>query len=121
MKSRSFKQWLGVGALALGATIVQFSSVNPAVAGLPAGKVKVRVGDLDLGQQSDVARLYQRIHDAAIDACGADQLTRTRMVSTTQQLCVDDAIATGVSQVHNEQLSAYASNGNRPRASANRD
>jgi hypothetical protein len=65
MKPRSFKQWLGVGALALGATIVQFSSVSPAIAGVP------------------------------------------------------EAIATAVSQVHNEQLSAYVQDENRSRASAN--
>ena len=118
MKSRSFKQWLGVGALALGATIVQFSSVSPAIAGVPAGQVKVRVSDLDLGQQANVARLYQRIRDAAVDACGAEQLTGTRLLSSTQQHCVDEAIATAVSQVHNEQLSAYVPVGNRSRASA---
>jgi UrcA family protein len=107
MKSRSFKQWLGVGALTIAATIVQFASVSPAVAAVPAGQVKVRVGDLDLGQQADVAQLYQRIRNAAVDACGADELTGTRLLSTAQQHCVDEAIATAVSKVHNEQLSAF--------------
>ena len=121
MKSRSFKQWLGVGVLALGATIVQFSSVNPAFAAVPAGQVRVRMGDLDLGQQADVARLYQRIRNAAVDACGADQLTGTRLLSTAQQHCVDEAIATAVSQVHNEQLSAYVPGGNTPPGSVERE
>lgn len=107
MKSRSFKQWLGVGALALGATIVQFAAVNPATAAVPAGQVKVRVGDLDLGQQANVARLYQRIRGAAVDACGADELTGTRLLTASQQHCVDEAIATAASQVHNDELSAY--------------
>ena len=113
MKSRSLKQWLGVGALALGATIVQFSSVSPAIAGVPAGEVKVRVSDLDLGHQADVALLYQRIRIAAVDACGAEQLTGTRLLSTSQKHCVDEAISTAVSQVHNEHLSAYVEGGSR--------
>lgn len=119
MKSRSFKQWLGVGALAVGATIVQFSSVSPSIAAVPAGQVKVRVSDLDLGQQADVARLYQRIRDAAVDACGAEELTATRLLTLSQQHCVDEAIATAVSQVHNEQLSSYVEGGNRSSARAN--
>jgi len=121
MKPRSFKQWLGVGALAIGTTIVQFSSVNPAFAEVPAGHVKVRMGDLDLGRPADVARLYQRIRDAAVDACGADQLTGTRLLSTAQQHCVDEAIATAVSRVHDERLSSFVPGAGAPRAGADRD
>jgi UrcA family protein len=106
MKSRSFKQWLGVGALALGATSVQFASVAPATAGIPEGRVSVSFGDLDLGKQAEVAQLFKRIRNAAIAACGAEEITATRLLSTEQQVCVDDAIATAVSQVHNERLSA---------------
>ena len=118
MKARSFKQWMGVGALALSATVVQVSFVSSAFAGVPAGQVKVRISDLDLNKKADVVRLYHRIRNAAISACGADELTGTRLLSSGQQHCVDEAIAAAVSQLHNDQLTAYLQGGKGSTATA---
>jgi UrcA family protein len=107
MKAPGFARLAGVGMLAIGATIVQASFVNVAFAGVPAGEQAIRIGDLDLNKSADVARLYKRIRVAAESACGVDALTGTRLLSGGQRKCVEETVATTVTQLHNEQLSAY--------------
>jgi UrcA family protein len=107
METSKFVRLAGLGLLAIGATIVQAAFVNAASAGVPEGQQAVRVGDLDLNKSADVARLYKRIRAAAESACGAGPVTGTRLPTSGQRNCVEEAIATTVAQLHNEQLSAY--------------
>jgi len=107
MKAGKFARLAGAGMLAIGATIVQASFVNAASAGVPAGPMAVRISDLDLNKSADVARLYKRIRAAAETSCGVDSLTGTRLLTSGQRNCVEEAVTTAVAQVHNEQLSAY--------------
>ena len=119
MNTPRFTRLAGMGMLAISATIVQASFVNSASAGVPAGEIKVRVSDLDLGKSTDVARLYKRIRTAAESACGVDELTGTRLLSGSQQHCVDEIVATAVANVHNDRLSALHQQGSKnPRAAA---
>jgi len=107
MKSRSFKQWLGVGALALGATIVQASFINAAQAAEEPGTAAVRIGDLDLASAADVATLYQRINSAATLVCAADPVTGAKLFGNDKARCVAASEAQAVAQVRSAELSAF--------------
>jgi UrcA family protein len=107
MKTRSFKQWLGVGALALGATIVQASFINAAQAAEEPGTVTVRVSDLNLASAADVATLYQRINSAASLVCAEDTATGAKLFGNAKARCVAASVARAVEQVHSSVLSAY--------------
>lgn len=107
MKTSGFARLAGVSMLALGATIVQASFVNTAFAGAPAGEQAVRTGDLDLNKSADVARLYNRIRAAAESVCGVGPVTGTLLPGNGHLHCVEEAVATTVARMHNEQLSAF--------------
>lgn len=119
MKASEFARLVGLGLLAIGATVVQASFVSTAFAGVPAGQQVVRLGDLDLNKSADVARLYRRIQAAAESACGAEPVTGSHLLSSSQRSCVEKAVGTAVARVHNEQLSAlHQGKSNSPKAAA---
>ncbi len=107
MKTRSFKQWLGVGVLAFSATILQASFINAAQAAEEPGTVTVRVSDLDLTSAADVATLYQRINSAASLVCAEDTATGAKLFGNAKARCVAASVARAVEQVHSPVLSAY--------------
>ena len=65
MKKYSLAQNLGIGMLAVCATVVQASFVMAAHATDAPPAQAIRSSDLDLAKSADVATLYRRIHTAA--------------------------------------------------------
>jgi len=83
-----------------------------AVAGVPvveAPSVKVQYQDLNLNDQKAIATLYQRIRNAADEACKpaeGPQLVN-RVFWKAWNDCFTQAIANAVQTVHNDKLSEY--------------
>ena len=99
MKIRSISRWLGLGALALSATIVQ-AAAEP-------GTAAVRFSDLNLASSADVATLYQRIDSAAALVCAADPVTSAKLFGNDKARCIAASVAKAVAQVHSEALTAF--------------
>jgi UrcA family protein len=74
-----------------------------------APSVTVRYHDINLNDPGDIARLYERIHVAALDVCKSAQGPGHQDVESWIEwdLCVRNAMAKAVKAVHNEKLSAY--------------
>ena len=74
-----------------------------------APSVIVRYDDLNLNDPEGIARLYERLHVAAIDVCKSAQGPGHQDVDswTEWDWCVRHATAEAVKAVHNEKLSAY--------------
>jgi UrcA family protein len=74
-----------------------------------APSVTVQYHDLNLNSSEDIARLYERIHVAALDVCQSAQGPGRQDVESWIEWdrCVRNAIAKAVKAVHNEKLSAY--------------
>ena len=107
MKARSFSQWLGLGALALGATIVQASFINAAQAAEAPNTVAVRISDLNLASSEDVMALYRRIDSAATAVCAADPVTGSKLFGSVKARCVAASVALAVAQVRSAALTAF--------------
>jgi UrcA family protein len=109
MKSNSIKSYIGIGVLALSATVGQAWMVSAARAeNAPSPQsLRIVVSDLDLSKTSDVATLYARIKSAAVQACGADVVTGSRLPSGSKRQCTTQAVDGAVSQINNASLSAY--------------
>lgn len=107
MKTNAFTRLMGMGVLAIGATVVQASFVNSAAAAEAPGQQAVRVSDLNLSKSADVAILYRRIRDAAEAACGPKMVTGSYLPRAAQQRCVGEAIDSTIVHLHNDLLSAY--------------
>ena len=74
-----------------------------------APSVTVRYHDLNLNNPEDIARLYERLHVAALDVCKAAQGPGHQDVDswTEWDWCVRHATGEAVKAVHNEKLNAY--------------
>ena len=74
-----------------------------------APSVTVQYHDLNLNDSEDIARLYERIHLAALDVCKSAQGPGHQDVESWIEWdrCVRNAMAKAVKAVHNEKLSAY--------------
>jgi UrcA family protein len=74
-----------------------------------APSVTVQYHDLNLNDAEDIARLYERIHLAALDVCKPAQGPGHQDVESWIEwdLCVRNAMAKAVKTVHNGKLSAY--------------
>jgi UrcA family protein len=107
MKSISFRKALGIGALALSATILQASFINAAQAAEEPGTVAVRISDLNLASAADVTTLYQRINSAAESVCAADPVTGAKLFGNAKARCVAASVTRAVTQVHSAQLTAF--------------
>ena len=109
MKANSITSYLGTGMLAFTATIGQAWMVNSAHAADAATpkSLRISVSDLDLSKNGDVATLYARIKSAALQACGADVVTGSRLPSGSKKQCTSQAVDGAVSQINNASLSAY--------------
>jgi UrcA family protein len=74
-----------------------------------APSVTVRFHDLNLNSPEGIARLYGRIHAAAVEVCEpmqGPQLVNRVLLSGWNE-CVAHAVENAVQTVHNEKLSAY--------------
>jgi UrcA family protein len=109
MKSNSITSYIGTGMLAFSATIGQAWMVSVAHAdNAPATQsLRITVSDLDLSKNTDVATLYARIKSAALQACGADVVTGSRLPSGSKKQCMTQAVDGAVSQINNTSLSAF--------------
>ena len=109
MKPSSFSSYIGTGMLAFCATVGQAWMVNAArAADAPVQhSLRIHVSDLDLNKSADVATLYKRIKSAAVEACGADVVTGSRLASPSEKQCLSEAVDGAVSQFNNPSLSAY--------------
>lgn len=109
MKANSITSYLGIGMLTVGATLGQAWMVNTASAAEPSDPhaLRISVSDLDLSKSGDVATLYARIKSAAVQACGADVVTGSRLPSGSKKQCMTQAVDGAVSQINNASLSAY--------------
>jgi UrcA family protein len=109
MKSSSITSYIGTGMLAFSATIGQAWMVSAAHAeNAPAQQsLRITVSDLDLSKSTDVATLYSRIKSAAVQACGADVVTGSRLPSGSKKQCLTQAVDGAVAQINNPSLSAY--------------
>ena len=109
MKPSSFSSYIGTGMLAFCATIGQAWMVNTARAAdtASAQTLRLQVSDLDLNKSADVATLYKRIKSAAVEACGNDFVTGSRLPSESKKQCMNEAISGAVQQINNPSLSAY--------------
>ncbi len=108
MKSNSITSYIGMGMLAFSATVGQAWMVSAARAeNAPTQSLRIVVSDLDLSKSSDVATLYARIKSAAVQACGADVVTGSRLPSGSKKQCTSQAVDGAVSQINNASLSAY--------------
>lgn len=74
-----------------------------------APSVTVQYHDLNLNDSEDIARLYERIHLAALDVCKSAQGPGHQDVESWIEWdwCVRNAMAKAVKAVHNEKLSAH--------------
>ena len=120
MKGNAFTRLMGMGVLAIGATVMQASLVNSAAAAEAPDQQTVRVGDLDLSKSADVAKLYRRIHDAAEAVCGPEMVTGSYLPRAAQQRCVVEAINSTIVRLHNDLLSAYYQQETRDQKEAHR-
>jgi len=113
MKSHSIKSYIGIGMLAFSATVGQAWMVSAARAeNAPSPpSLRIVVSDLDLSKSSDVATLYARIKSAAVQVCGAEAVTGSRLPSASKKQCMAQAVDGAVSQVNNASLSAYHKQG----------
>jgi UrcA family protein len=68
--------------------------------------VTVRYGDLNLDSQAGVASLHKRIRNAAESVCGHLE-TRILGLHAAYDTCVDEAVAKGVANVGNANLSRF--------------
>lgn len=109
MKSPTITNYVGTGMLALCATVGQAWMVSVARAdNAPAQQsLRIQVSDLDLSKSSDVATLYARIKSAAVQACGNDVVTGSRLPSSSKKQCLSQAVDGAVAQINNPSLSAY--------------
>ena len=79
------------------------------VPAVEAPSVRVQYHDLNLNDQKGVASLYQRISNAAVEACKpaeGPQLVN-RLFWKAWNECFTQAIANAVQTVHNDKLSEY--------------
>jgi UrcA family protein len=95
---KSIKFLLPVAALAL--------SGFAAAGSLDTYSVVVRYGDLNLNSQAGVARLHKRIRNAAESVC-SDLSTRILGLRDAYDLCVDEAVAKGIRDVANPNLTNF--------------
>ena len=107
MKKYSLAQNLGIGMLAVCATVVQASFVMAAHATDAPNAQAIRSSDLDLAKSTDVATLYHRIRTAAEAVCGTGVTTGSRLPSRAWQTCVADAVNGAVARINKASLSAY--------------
>ena len=107
MKAHSLTNYFGTGVLAVCATFGQAWMVSVARADEAPRTQSVRIGDLDLSRSADVARLYRRINHAAQIACGGEITTGSRLPSTAQRQCIEQAVDGAVAQINNATLWAY--------------
>ncbi len=109
MKANPITSYLGTGMLAFSATLGQAWMVNTAhAADAPSQQsLRIVVSDLDLSKSGDVATLYARIKSAAVQACGQDVVTGSRLPSGSKKQCMTQAVDGAVSQINNASLSAY--------------
>lgn len=109
MKSNSIASYIGTGMLAFSATVGQAWMVSEASAeNAPAPQsLRIIVSDLDLSKNTDVATLYARIKSAAVQACGTDVVTGSRLPSDSKKQCMAQAVDGAVAQINNTSLSAY--------------
>ena len=96
----------------LGLTVAPFAASAEAV----TRSVKVSVSDLDLDRAAGVARLYSRIEQAAITACGSSEQPGSRFDARDWKPCFTSAVSHAVAQVDEAALTAYhlAKTGNAP-------
>ena len=75
----------------------------------PAVTVKYR--DLNLDNRDGVAKLYERIHTAAVDVCKSAEGPQlaNRVFWSEWNACINHAVENAVRVVHNDNLSAYTS------------
>jgi UrcA family protein len=113
MKANSITGYIGTGMLAFSATVGQAWMISTArAADAPSAQsLRITVSDLDLNKSSDVATLYQRIKSAAQQACGADVVTGSRLISGSKKQCLSQAVDSAVAQINNPSLSAYHKQG----------
>lgn len=71
-----------------------------------ANSVVVRYGDLNLNSQAGIAVLHKRIANAAKSVCGSLD-TRILGLRDAYDSCVSNAIASGVAQVGNPNLTQF--------------
>ena len=107
MRKYSIRQHLGLGLLALGATLAQGTMIGTAYAGDEQSKQAITLRDLDLSKEADVARLYRRIRAAAESVCGDGQLTGTRISNSAQVHCIAAAMDRAVASINKAEVSAY--------------
>ena len=95
---KSIKSLLSVAALAISGI---------AAAGSPdSHSVVVRYGDLNLDSQAGVKSLHKRIRNAAESVC-SELHTGILGLRSTYEQCIDQAVANGVTQVANPNLSNF--------------
>jgi UrcA family protein len=71
-----------------------------------APSVVVRFGDLNLNSQTGIARLHNRIRNAAESVCSSLE-TRILGLRDAYDDCVNDALSDGVAAVANPNLSDF--------------
>lgn len=102
---RTHKILVGVAA----AVCVAAASGALADAANDTPSLTVRYADLNLNTRAGVSTLYRRIEHAALRVCG-DEGTRDPARQRVVQSCVDQAMASSVRFVNNEELTQlYAS------------
>jgi UrcA family protein len=75
-----------------------------------ASSVTVRYHDLNLDGRDGVAKLYERIHAAAVDVCKSAEGPQlvNRVFWSEWNACINHAVENAVRVVHNDNLSAYS-------------
>jgi UrcA family protein len=92
-------------ATLVGSAFLASSGSMPAKSDTPGTPVTVKFSDLDLSQQPDALRLYDRIRKAAIRACQPFD-SRSSYEQERIGACVKVAIARAVDSVGKQQLYA---------------
>ncbi len=104
--------------IATTASLVSFSSGAADVTDGAGHSRYVKMWDLDLAKSEDVQTLYERVREAANDAC---QEEARRHWATTRRAappgwierCTNDAVDAAVRDVGNRRLATLHTNGNR--------
>ena len=95
---KSMKFLLPVAALAISSIAAAGSQDVPSVV--------VRYGDLNLDSQAGVTSLHKRLRNAAESVCG-ELDTRVLGLRDAYDACVSDAVARGVADVANPNLTIF--------------
>lgn len=108
-------KWIASLAAATAASLTPFASSAQSVTDDAPAKT-VKVWDLDLADSADVATLYERVQEAAIDVCREEAQryrrgTRRAAPLGWRERCVSDAVDEAISEVGNRRLAALHTRG----------